>query len=72
MALENLKIVLEAAGRSLDRLVKANVFLTDIKGFGAFNTAWGECFPTEPKSCRICVAVHQLPLNTDVEIEVTG
>ncbi|KAF5642287.1 endoribonuclease L-PSP [Fusarium tjaetaba] len=72
MALKNLKVVLEAAGSSLDRVVKANVFLADMKDFGAFNVAWDEFFPTEPKPCRTCVAVHQLPLNTDVEIEVVA
>ncbi|RBA10400.1 endoribonuclease L-PSP [Fusarium proliferatum] len=72
MALKNLQAVLEAAGSSLDRVVKANVFLADMKDFGAFSTAWDEFFPTEPKPCRTCVAVHQLPLNTDVEIEVTA
>ncbi|PNP86566.1 hypothetical protein FNYG_00268 [Fusarium nygamai] len=72
MALKNLKIVLEAAGSSLDRVVKANIFLTDVNDFGAFNIAWDEFFPTEPKPCRTCVAVYQLPLNTDVEIEVTA
>ncbi|RBQ72181.1 hypothetical protein FVER14953_12569 [Fusarium verticillioides] len=49
MALKNLKIVLEAAGSSLDRVVKANVFLADMKHFAAFNIAWDEFFPAEPK-----------------------
>ncbi|KAF4503536.1 endoribonuclease L-PSP [Fusarium agapanthi] len=72
MALQNLKAVLEAAGSSLDRVVKANVFLTDMKDFDAFNIAWDEFFPNEPKPCWTCVAVHQLPLGTDVEIEMTA
>ncbi|KAF5636936.1 endoribonuclease L-PSP [Fusarium sp. NRRL 25303] len=70
MALKNLQAVLEAAGSSLGRVVKANVFLADMKDFGAFNIAWDEVFPNEPKPCRTCVAVHQLPLDTDVEIEM--
>ncbi|KAF5683774.1 endoribonuclease L-PSP [Fusarium circinatum] len=49
MALQNLKVVLEAAGSSLDRVVKANVFLTDMKDFDAFNIAWDEFSPNEPK-----------------------
>ncbi|CVL06357.1 probable brt1 protein [Fusarium mangiferae] len=72
MALKNLQVVLEAAGSSLDRVVKANVFLADMKDFGAFNVAWDEFFPNEPKPCRTCVAAHQLPLDTDVEIEMTA
>ncbi|KAJ4110317.1 hypothetical protein NW768_012077 [Fusarium equiseti] len=72
VALQNLKAVLEAAGSSLDRVVKANVFLADMKDFAAFNVAWDEFFTTDPKTCRTCIAVHQLPLVTDVEIEVTA
>ncbi|PYH83137.1 Endoribonuclease L-PSP [Aspergillus uvarum CBS 121591] len=70
MALRNLQAVLEAAGSSLDRVVKANVFLTDMNDFERLNIAWDEFFPVDPKPCRTCVAVHQLPLNTDVEIEM--
>ncbi|KAJ4021145.1 hypothetical protein NW752_004152 [Fusarium irregulare] len=72
VALQNLKVVLEAAGSSLDRVVKANIFLADMKDFAAFNVAWDEFFPIDPKPCRTCVAVHQLPLDTDVEIEMTA
>lgn len=89
MALQNLKAVLEAAGSSLDRVVKANIFLADMKDFDAVNVAWDEAFPEDPKpvsnfhdttqgalnlmieiKCRTCVAVNQLPLGTDVEIEM--
>ncbi|RBR26221.1 uncharacterized protein FIESC28_01004 [Fusarium coffeatum] len=49
VALQNLKDVLEAAGSSLDRVVKANVFLADMKDFVAFNVAWDEFFPIDPK-----------------------
>ncbi|KAF5532841.1 endoribonuclease L-PSP [Fusarium phyllophilum] len=48
MALKNLQVVLEAAGSSLDRVVKASGFLADTKDFGAFNTVWDEFFPAEP------------------------
>ncbi|RGP79418.1 endoribonuclease l-psp [Fusarium longipes] len=69
VALQNLKAVLEAAGSGMERIVKANIFLTDMKNFAALNVAWDEFFPEDPKPCRTCVAVHQLPLGTDVEIE---
>ncbi|KAM0545413.1 hypothetical protein ACHAPJ_011318 [Fusarium lateritium] len=72
MTLQNLKAVLEAAGSSLERVVKANIFLADMKDFDAVNVAWDEFFPEDPKPCRTCVAVHQLPLGTDVEIEMTA
>ncbi|RSL60260.1 hypothetical protein CEP53_005503 [Fusarium sp. AF-6] len=72
MALNNLQAVLEAAGSSMDRVVKANIFLANMKDFDAVNIAWDEFFPKDPKPCRTCVAVHQLPLDTDVEIEMTA
>lgn len=49
VALQNLKVVLEAAGSSLDRVVKANIFLADMRDFAAFNVAWDEFFPIDPK-----------------------
>ncbi|EEU36581.1 uncharacterized protein NECHADRAFT_51633 [Fusarium vanettenii 77-13-4] len=72
MALKNLQAVLEAAGSGMDRVVKANIFLANMKDFDAVNIAWDEFFPKDPKPCRTCVAVHQLPLDTDVEIEMTA
>ncbi|KAM0425701.1 hypothetical protein ACHAPT_008948 [Fusarium lateritium] len=72
MALRNLQAVLEAAGSSLDRVVKANIFLANMRDFDAVNLAWDEFSPKDPKPCRTCVAVHQLPLDTDVEIEMTA
>ncbi|KAF4443620.1 lysyl oxidase-like protein 2 3 4 [Fusarium austroafricanum] len=49
MALHNLKAVLEAAGSSMDRVVKANIFLADMNDFGGVNIAWDEFFPDHPK-----------------------
>ncbi|GAB1317553.1 Endoribonuclease L-PSP [Madurella fahalii] len=71
-ALKNLAAVLEAAGSSLKNVVKVNVFLTDMSNFGAMNDVYDEFFAWQPKPCRTCVAVHQLPLSTDVEIECTA
>jgi reactive intermediate/imine deaminase len=48
-ALLNLNAVLEAAGSSLDRVVKANIFLANMKDFDAVNVAWDEFFPKDPK-----------------------
>ncbi|KAL2151339.1 hypothetical protein VTH82DRAFT_6437 [Thermothelomyces myriococcoides] len=71
-ALKNLSAVLEAAGSSLKNVVKMNVFLTDMSNFAAMNQVYDEFFVWEPKPCRTCVAVHQLPFNSDVEIECTA
>ncbi|CZT04479.1 hypothetical protein WAI453_011522 [Rhynchosporium graminicola] len=71
-ALQNLSAVLQAAGSSLDNAVKVNIFLTDMKDFGAMNEVYAKFFTKDPKPVRTCVAVHQLPLGTDVEIECTA
>ncbi|KAL2063732.1 hypothetical protein VTL71DRAFT_5537 [Oculimacula yallundae] len=71
-ALLNLSAVLEAAGSSLDNAVKVNIFITDMKDFAAMNSVYAKFFTKDPKPVRTCVAVHQLPLGTDVEIEVTA
>ncbi|KAH7319497.1 Endoribonuclease L-PSP/chorismate mutase-like protein [Rhexocercosporidium sp. MPI-PUGE-AT-0058] len=71
-ALANLTAVLAAAGSSIENVVKVNVFLTDMKDFAAMNGVYAKVFTKDPKPVRTCVAVHQLPLGTDVEIELTA
>ncbi|KAG8627061.1 hypothetical protein KVT40_004544 [Elsinoe batatas] len=66
--LRNLQLVLEAAGSSIDNVVKVNVFLDDMANFAAMNEVYQTWFG-EVKPCRTCVAVKQLPMGTDVEIE---
>jgi 2-iminobutanoate/2-iminopropanoate deaminase len=66
--LENLAAVLEAAGSSLDRVVKTTVFLVDIGEFGAFNEVYGGYFPNEPPA-RATVQVAALPRGARVEID---
>jgi reactive intermediate/imine deaminase len=46
--LNNIKNTLEAAGSSVDRVVKAQVFLTDLNDFCAFDEVWKEFFPSPP------------------------
>ncbi|KAG9243318.1 Endoribonuclease L-PSP/chorismate mutase-like protein [Calycina marina] len=67
--LQNLAEVLEAAGSSIDNCVQVKVFLTDMVNFAAMNKVYAEFFHKDPKPVRTCVAVYQLPLGTDVEIE---
>jgi 2-iminobutanoate/2-iminopropanoate deaminase len=66
--LENVKTVLEAAGSSLDRVLKCTVFLTDIGNFAAMNEVYHTFFPTDPPA-RSTVAVKDLPGESPVEIE---
>ncbi|KAI8951264.1 L-psp endoribonuclease family protein [Xylaria longipes] len=73
VAIKNISAVLEAAGSSLDNIVKINIFLTTMDDFAAMNEAYDESFGSiNPKPCRTCVAVHQLPFGAKMEIECTA
>ncbi len=65
---ENLKAVLEAAGSSLDKVVKTTCFLKDIGDFDAFNEVYAQYFTEKP--ARSCVGGLQLPKGALVEVEV--
>ena len=66
--LTNLKVVLEAAGSSLDRVLKTTVFLADMGEFAAMNAVYGEFFTANPPA-RSTVQVARLPRDVRVEIE---
>lgn len=68
-ALTNLKAILEEAGTGMDRVVKATVFLADIKDFAAVNEVYATFF-SKPFPARSCYAVAALPLGAKVEIEL--
>ena len=65
---KNLAAVLEAAGTSLENVVKTTCFLADMADFAAFNEVYGKYFVSKP--ARSCVAAKQLPKNVLVEVEV--
>lgn len=67
-ALKNLKAVLEAAGSSLEMVVKTTVFLQDIHDFKAMNEVYAEFFKADPPA-RSAIEVAALPLGGMVEIE---
>ena len=66
--LDNLAAVLQAAGSSLDQVVKTTIFLADMDDFGTVNTIYGEYFASEPPA-RATVQVARLPRDVRVEIE---
>ena len=68
-ALANVKAVLQAAGSSVDRVVKTTIFLADINDFAKVNAVYGALFQHEPPA-RSTVQVAALPLGGLVEIEV--
>lgn len=65
---ENLFAVLSQAGLTSDDVVKVNVYLTSMKHFEAMNEVYKTQF-NEPFPARTCVAVLELPLGAEVEIE---
>ena len=66
--LKNLKAVLEAAGSSLERVVKATVFLKNMADFAAMNEVYTE-YLGDAKPARSTVAVAELPRGALVEID---
>ncbi len=66
--MENLKGVVEAAGASLEHIVKCTIFLKSMDDFAAVNEIYGSYFLSEPPA-RATVAVSTLPKNVDVEID---
>jgi len=67
--LDNLKAIVEAAGSSLDRAVKAGVFLKDINDFAAMNEVYARYFPKAPPA-RTTVEAARLPREARVEIDL--
>ena len=67
-ALLNLSAVLDAAGASLDRVVKTTVFLSDMANFATVNEVYARHF-SAPYPARSTVAVRELPRGGLVEIE---
>ena len=65
---KNLCALLEAAGTSVENVVKTTCFLADMSDFAAFNDIYGRYFVSKP--ARSCVAVKTLPKNVLVEVEV--
>ncbi len=70
-ALTNLKHILEAAGASLNDVIKTTVFLQDMAEFPRMNAIYAEFFPQNPPA-RSTVAVAALPKGARVEIEAVA
>lgn len=67
----NLFDVMEEADLESDDIVKVNVYLTDMKNFKAMNEVYEKQF-NEPFPARTCIAVLELPLGAEVEIEMVA
>jgi 2-iminobutanoate/2-iminopropanoate deaminase len=73
-ALENLKAVLEAAGSSLAKTVKATVFLKDFGDFAAMNAVYGAYLAPDgiAPPARTTIEAARLPKDALVEIELVA
>ena len=68
-SIKNVAAVLEAAGATLENVVKSTVFLQDMHDFGAMNEVYKQFFKADCPS-RSCFQVAKLPKDAKVEVEV--
>ncbi|MEK6680450.1 MAG: RidA family protein [Nitrospirota bacterium] len=69
LVMENIKNILSAAGATLHDVVKATLYLKDIKDFSEINTVYGRYFDSDPPA-RSTVEVSNLPKGAKFELEV--
>jgi reactive intermediate/imine deaminase len=67
-AFENLKAVCEAAGGTMDDIVRVGLYLTDLSQFGAVNAVMGEYF-AQPYPARSTIEVSALPKGAAFEVD---
>lgn len=68
--IENIRVILEASGSSLDRIVDVQVFLIDMdRDFKAYNRVYAEYF-TDIQATRTTIAIRALPTPIAVEFKV--
>jgi 2-iminobutanoate/2-iminopropanoate deaminase len=66
---QNITAILEAAGATLDDVVRTTVYLADMSDFGAMNAVYGTYF-SSPAPARATVQAARLPMDARVEIDV--
>jgi 2-iminobutanoate/2-iminopropanoate deaminase len=66
--LENVKIILEELGSSLDKVLKCGVYLSDMNDFQKMNGVYAEFFSQNPPA-RTTIQAGRLPFDIKVEIE---
>ena len=68
LAMENLRIILEEAGSSLDKVLKVTVHLLDMREYGRFNEVYKKFFKKNPPA-RTCIQAAKLPFGIRIEID---
>ena len=71
LTLENIRIILEEAGSSLDKVLQVTVFLFDMKEYGRFNEVYRKYFQKDLPA-RTCVQAGKLPFGVRVEIDAVA
>ena len=71
LALENVCIILEEAGSSLDKVLTITVYLLDLEEYARFNEVYKKYFKKN-RPARTCIQAGNLPFNTRVEITATA
>ncbi len=67
----NITALLEAAGSSMDQVVRTLVFLKDMNDFAAVNEIYAQYF-SQPYPARSCVQAARIPKDVCIEVEVTA
>lgn len=65
----NLRAVLEAAGSSMDRVLRMAIYLTDLSTFPRVNRIYESQFSRDPKPARTTLGVAALPLGAAIEVD---
>ena len=68
LVLEQMKLCLETAGSSLEKVLKCNVYCTSVEKFATVNAIYARYFPKDPPA-RIFVCVPAWPGHFDIEID---
>jgi reactive intermediate/imine deaminase len=66
---ENLRAVLEAAGSSLERVLRTSIYLTDLSLFPRVNAVYERHFTGDPKPARSTIGIAALPLGVRIEVD---
>ena len=69
--MENLKNILEAAGSSLEKVIKTTLYIKEMSDFPVINEVYGQFFQNDPPA-RACIEVARLPKDANFEIEAVG
>lgn len=68
--MQNVKVILEAAGTNIDNIIKATIFVKDLNDFTAVNEVYASYFNDTNFPARECVEIARLPRDVNVEISV--